>query len=127
MLMEIVMRLNFLKGLPFVLVLLAAACSPAFPTIQPEDASGNRVESQPVLSPDTPEPTEMPVSAPVLESPTDTVSPSEVPTDTAEPAAATDAPVAEACPYRPDLHATNPATVNLAAGKVQLVEFFAFW
>jgi hypothetical protein len=31
----------------------------------------------------------------------------------------------------PDIHAdftpTDPATVNLAAGKPQLVEFFAFW
>jgi hypothetical protein len=28
---------------------------------------------------------------------------------------------------RAELEATDPATVNLAAGKVQLVEFFAFW
>jgi hypothetical protein len=27
----------------------------------------------------------------------------------------------------PNLKATNPATVNLAAGKPQLIEFFAFW
>lgn len=26
-----------------------------------------------------------------------------------------------------ELHATDPATVSLASGKVQLVEFFAFW
>lgn len=26
-----------------------------------------------------------------------------------------------------ELHATDPTTVNLASGKVQLVEFFAFW
>ena len=26
-----------------------------------------------------------------------------------------------------ELRATNPANVNLASGKVQLVEFFAFW
>ena len=27
----------------------------------------------------------------------------------------------------PDLHATDPDTVSLASGKVQLVEFFAYW
>ncbi len=27
----------------------------------------------------------------------------------------------------PELHATDPTNVNLASGKVQLVEFFAFW
>ena len=28
---------------------------------------------------------------------------------------------------RPDLHASDPSTVSLASGQVQLVEFFAFW
>ncbi len=28
---------------------------------------------------------------------------------------------------RDELHATDPGTVSLASGKVQLVEFFAFW
>ena len=27
----------------------------------------------------------------------------------------------------PELHASDPTTVNLAAGKPQFVEFFAFW
>ena len=30
-------------------------------------------------------------------------------------------------PVSAELHATDPATVSLASGKVQLVEFFAFW
>lgn len=30
-------------------------------------------------------------------------------------------------PGRPDFHATDPASVNLASGRVQLVEFFAYW
>lgn len=30
-------------------------------------------------------------------------------------------------PGRPDFHATDPATVVLASGRVQLVEFFAYW
>jgi hypothetical protein len=28
---------------------------------------------------------------------------------------------------RPDLHATDPKEVVLASGKLQLIEFFAFW
>lgn len=28
---------------------------------------------------------------------------------------------------RPGLHATDPGTVQLASGELQLVEFFAFW
>jgi hypothetical protein len=30
-------------------------------------------------------------------------------------------------PARDELHATDPGTVALASGKVQLVEFFAYW
>ncbi len=52
-----------------------------------------------------------------------------------EPAAlpaATEAPaeepvVAVATSRGNDLHATDPVTVNIASGKPQLIEFFAFW
>lgn len=30
-------------------------------------------------------------------------------------------------PLKTELQATNPSTVNLASGELQLVEFFAFW
>ncbi len=30
-------------------------------------------------------------------------------------------------PLKTELRATNPSTVNLASGELQLVEFFAFW
>ncbi len=30
-------------------------------------------------------------------------------------------------PQKTELQATNPSTVNLASGELQLVEFFAFW
>ena len=30
-------------------------------------------------------------------------------------------------PVKTELQATNPSTVNLASGELQLVEFFAFW
>lgn len=42
-------------------------------------------------------------------------------------AAPTEAQVQTLPTPRPDLAATNPANVNLSAGKPSLVEFFAFW
>jgi hypothetical protein len=46
------------------------------------------------------------------------------------PPPATDLPATEEAappPVRAELAATDPSTVQLASGKVQLVEFFAFW
>jgi hypothetical protein len=46
------------------------------------------------------------------------------------PPPATDLPATEVAappPVRAELAATDPSTVQLASGKVQLVEFFAFW
>jgi hypothetical protein len=37
------------------------------------------------------------------------------------------APEIAAAPVRQGLEATDPASVKLASGEVQLVEFFAFW
>mgnify|MGYP000017647150 CR=1 FL=1 len=63
---------------------------------------------------------------------TETVTPASTPTmQTLETYPLQEEPAAEvlaASPTpRPALEATDPATVKLAAGKVQLVEFFAFW
>ena len=44
---------------------------------------------------------------------------------TVEPGADVGQPTAAT--IRTELHATNPASVNLASGKPTLVEFFAFW
>lgn len=41
--------------------------------------------------------------------------------------AATPTPAQPRPTVDPQLHATDPKTVNLASGNVQLVEFFAFW
>ena len=38
--------------------------------------------------------------------------------------AGTEAPIATS--HGPDLHPTDPATVNLASGQIQFVEFFRF-
>lgn len=45
-----------------------------------------------------------------------------VPDDTSEPVAEMVAPTP-----RPEMAATDPSTVTLATGDVQLVEFFAYW
>jgi hypothetical protein len=111
--------------LPALILLFAAACAPNFPTLQPEAEQPAQVESDPTGS----EPT---ASSAPADTPTDTTIPTEeptaaiLPTDTLIPAPTTGA-AAEECPFRPELHATNPSGVALASGEVQLVEFFAFW
>lgn len=55
---------------------------------------------------------------------TATLPPASLSQSTANPTANA---VPTAAPVSRKLHATNPATVKLASGKPQLVEFFAFW
>lgn len=75
--------------------------------------------------------------APVSTAPTSTVTPlpatqvaTQVPqvlaTETTELATDQPAPVLVATSRGPDLVATDPSTVNLASGQLQLVEFFRF-
>jgi hypothetical protein len=126
----------------FCLVLVTViltGCVQAFPTVQVSELPTH-------IS------TEVEQSAEFLEQPVDTLTeePAVVPEET-QPTAetlATDLPVVESteagqdepttvppteAPTEttplgdPELHATNPVSVNLASGKVQLVEFFAFW
>ncbi|MCG3206862.1 MAG: hypothetical protein FOGNACKC_00461 [Anaerolineae bacterium] len=97
------------RWLPAVAVLALAGCGAA---TTPADTSRPG-----------PTPTE-PVAA---ATPTDTPPPPTIaPTDTPVPE-----PPAAMPEFRPStrtaLAATDPATVALASGKVQLVEFFAFW
>ena len=50
------------------------------------------------------------------------------PTETPIPTQASEESPGDTTPLgSPELHATDPSTVNLASGKLQLVEFFAFW
>jgi hypothetical protein len=65
--------------------------------------------------------------APVIESPAAVIPTVTLAVPTLEPAtelAATALPVATS--RGPDLHATDPATVSLASGGLQFVEFFRF-
>ncbi len=91
--------------LPIGLVLfLVASCAPATATeTQPP------VESAPLLPSATPF------------QPVDTV---EIPAT--QPPVASEAPLPVATSRGPDLHATDPATVSLASGQYQFVEFFRY-
>ncbi len=85
-------------------------------------ACASAPESTPTTSP--PVATETPLAAPatstsgiVQEAPTEAVLATEAPEATALPVATS---------RGPDLHATDPTTVSLASGDLQLVEFFRF-
>lgn len=69
-----------------------------------------------------------PTNPPAATQPPTAISPTETaPAPTLElsaPAEATALPVATS--RGPDLHATDPATVNLASGGLQFIEFFRF-
>jgi hypothetical protein len=95
-------NLRILPSLVLIAVLLAA-CAPAASTVIPTQLPA--VEPDVTLPPQT---TDVPASSPV-------------PTDAQ---AATPLPVATS--RGPDLHATDPSTVSLASGGLQLVEFFRF-
>jgi hypothetical protein len=87
----------------------------------------------PAATPQTAQP-EAPVQAaatakPAATQPTSQEAPTEIAATDVPAAAPTDAPAAAPTkkPVKTELEATDPATVQLAAGKPQLVEFFAFW
>ena len=104
--------------------LLLAACAPATApqTAQPEvpaqvAAATEKPRVTQPASQETPvvsAATEPPVVAPTTDTPA--AVPTEGPAGT---------PTRK--PVKTELEATDPTTVNLAAGRPQLVEFFAFW
>lgn len=85
------------------LTILLVACTPAAPA-----AVAPSVESQQV---NTSVPGQVPTEIPTVEQ----VIPTDLPT-----------PILVATSRGPDLQATDPASVNLASGSLQLVEFFRF-
>ena len=100
----------------FMMVFLLSACAtqtgPAQPAFQ-----------EPVPSVEESAPATPPQEDEIVGSITATLSP--VPADSAS-AAPSPEPAFQPTP-RLDLHATDPSGVTLAAGKPQLIEFFAFW
>lgn len=123
-------------GLVFALV----GCAQAFPTVQAPElptkvptlveqpAEALEVEAQPAVEVTaTTESVAIPTTPPETEvaSPTEeavSTIPTETPTEVLSQISGNPAQLGS-----PDLHATDPSTVRLASGKVQLVEFFAFW
>jgi hypothetical protein len=96
------------------LALSACAAPPAAPVVE-----------QPVVQATT-----APPAQPAYPAPAQVAAPAEGSAPAAYPAPAetTAAEQTQARPTpRPGLEASDPATVSLASGKVQLVEFFAFW
>ncbi len=121
-------------GVLLMAMLALAACSGGTVPTSTQAPSAATVaptaESQPTQAM---QPTETAVEGQIAQ-PTAATEPQ--PTDTAKPAQApepTQAPELTAeptsAPFTPrtELEATDPATVQLASGNVQLVEFFAFW
>lgn len=108
------------------LALLLAACSQPAGALAPTEAAPPVAMTEP-----PPAASEAPAATlPVLptEPPATAVEATAPPTETPTTAAVAEPPPADAgCEYREDLHATDPGEVALASGKVQLVEFFAFW
>jgi hypothetical protein len=103
-----------LLSLGLLIVFILSACTPATPAPEtPPDAAPEvaPVENSQEEAPPAPEAT-------VAEAP------AAAPTETEAPV---EEPVAVATARGNDLHATDPATVNIASGKPQLIEFFAFW
>lgn len=98
-------KTRFLPSL-VLLALLLASCAPAA-------SPAPSVDQPPVQEP----------ASPVAAEPGASPTPGAVETP-AESLAPTPLPVATS--RGPDLHATDPATVSLASGQLQFVEFFRF-
>ena len=97
------MNKDFFLSLSLILILLSA-CAPEAATTEPAaPASQPPIASQPTMAP----------PGPTLEAATQS-----------SPAEATALPVATS--RGPELHATDPTTVNLASGGLHFVEFFRF-
>ena len=101
------------KALIYLMVgAVVVGCSPATPTRAP-------------IQDPAPMQTAIPASVTPVTSNPPALEPSPTASLTSAPTAATPLPIATS--RGPDLEATDPATVVLASGGLQLVEFFAFW
>ena len=109
-------RFHRLTTLVFILLALVLSGCVALPG---EDMPpGGEQVAQPTEAPaaePTPTAVEEPTSTPVVE-----------PTPTEEPEP-TEVALGPPPAFTEDLHATDPQTVALGAGRPQLLEFFAFW
>jgi hypothetical protein len=139
--------LNRLIGIGFVLIFVLTACNG---TTKPESTQELTQETEiQETQPELLSPTEIP-AATITEEPTETAEgypapasnqSAQIPTlEGGYPAPEAQLPTPENAaggypspelasppPLKTELVATNPSTVNLSSGELQLVEFFAFW
>lgn len=94
-----------------LLVLLLASCAPSAPSATDAGEPSIRESASPVV---------------VEPSATSLANQAETPADPAPTESAASDPLPVATSRGPDLHATDPATVSLASGQLQFVEFFRF-
>lgn len=104
---------HYLRSLPTLtllsaslLVVLLVACAPATSTVAPTQPAG--IQPSPTALPALPA-TDIPARATAI--PTEALAPTTIPVATSR---------------GPELHATDPSTVDLASGGLQFVEFFRF-
>ena len=105
------MKFKLILAISLAFVFALSACGPASPAV------------------DAPPPENPPVQVAETEAPEQPVQPTatESPAESVEEPAATEAPPLPVATSRgPNLEATDPATVALASGGLQLVEFFRF-
>ena len=101
------MKTRLFPLLNLLAVFLAACASASTPTNPTTAATQQPVEPSATLA----APTLEPATQPAVDAPTEASAPTPLPIATSR---------------GPDLHATDPATVSLASGQVQFVEFFRF-
>ncbi len=94
-------KIRLFPSLTLIAIYLAA-CAPMSGPVSPSQAAAN--SSPTALS-------ALHTATPTILSPTQAIAPSPLPIATSR---------------GPELHATDPATVSLASGGLQLVEFFRF-
>jgi hypothetical protein len=126
-------RMNTLKYLILISIflLLLAGCSGAGEdeSIAGINPAGDLASAQPTADATTfsqPAPSEVPAQTSIPAQPPQATVEAANPAE--EAGGDNSAPAAPTMPTpRPDLEATNPGDVRLASGRVQLIEFFAFW
>jgi hypothetical protein len=109
------------NSLKFALMALLLAVACASPPVENAPASTEATAITVAAVP-----TSSPAVKPNAEVTAGPTQPQAAPTAILEAVAENTQPAATKVP-RLSLQATDPATVSLASGKVQLIEFFAFW
>ena len=110
-------RFHRLTTLVFILLALALSGCVALPSEEMPSADADQVAQA----------TEAPAAEPTptaIEEPTPTSVVEPTPTEEPEP---TEVALGPPPTFTEELHATDPQTVVLGAGRPQLLEFFAFW